>query len=299
MAADALPLLFNPVAGRGRAGKRVAALLPHCERLGLRIRPEPSAAAGDLERRARELSDAGVPALLLAGGDGSVHEVANGVLGSNSPAAIGLLPLGTGNDFAKANSIPLHAPTALELLAARLDGGIRPRWIDVGRLNGRYFANGAGVGFDARVSRIAASMRQPAGQAVYLVALLRALAAGVATPRMCVEFDGGSFDGRLTLASVCNGPWVGGLFPIAPMAKNDDGCLDLVYADALGRAGILRLLPKLLNGRHIGLPKVHHRPVTEVRIRADAPLPAHLDGENLEPATVFDVAVIPGSLPLL
>ncbi len=295
----ALPLLYNPVAGRGSAGRRVEALLPECRRLDLDVRPEASGRPGDLERRARELSDAGTHALLVAGGDGSLHEVVNGVLASATPAAVGLLPLGTGNDFAKANAIPLHAVTALELLAGRLVGGAAPRLVDAGRLNGRWFANGAGIGFDARVSAIAAAMRRPAGRFVYLLAVLRALAEGVATPRMIIDYDDGRHEGPLTLASFNNGPWVGGLFPIAPMAKTDDGRLEMVWADALGRLGVLRLLPRLLEGRHVGLPPVHHRAVTRVSVSAEAPVPAHLDGENLAPGREFRIELVPAVLPLL
>jgi len=295
----ALPLVFNPLAGRGRAGKRVARLMPVFERFGIDLRPEASEAAGDVEARVRALCDAGAERVVVAGGDGSVHEAVNGILASDRPAALGLVPLGTGNDFAKANALPLNPRAAVERLCRHIHDSVAVRRIDVGRLNGRYFANGAGIGFDAKVSAIASSMRHPAGRFVYLAAVLRALADGVTTPEMTLEFDGGRIEGRLTLASFGIGPWVGGLFPIAPMAVTDDGWLDLVHADALTRRQVLALLPKLLKGRHVGLPGVYHRRIRHCRVEAREAVPAHLDGENQPPRRDFEIDILPAALAIL
>lgn len=294
-----LPLVFNPLAGRGRAANRVARLLPAFARCGIDVQPEASDSAGDVETRVRALCDAGAERVVVAGGDGSVHEAVNGILASERPASLALIPLGTGNDFAKANALPLDPSAAVERLCRHVHDGVAVRRIDVGRLNGRYFANGAGIGFDAKVSAIASAMRQPAGRFVYLAAVLRALADGVTTPEMTLEFEGGRIDGRLTLASFGNGPWVGGLFPIAPMAKTDDGWLDLVHADALTRRQVLALLPRLLRGRHVGRPGVHHRRVRACRVTAREPVPAHLDGENQPPRRDFEIGILPAALSII
>ncbi len=299
MPTDALPLLYNPRAGRGAAPRRIGAIVSIFESAGLDVSLCASSAAGDIERLARQLSDAGTRRLLVAGGDGSIHEAVNGLLASDTPAALGVLALGTGNDFAKANTIPLEPESAATLLADRISSGIEPRAVDAGRLNGRFFANGAGIGFDAEVSVTAAAMRRPAGRVVYLLALLKVLARGIATPRVSLEVDGETIAGQITLAAFNVGPWTGGLFPIAPMAKNDDGRLDLVYADALDRRRLLALLPGLLKGRHIGRPGVHHRSVVRCRLRAEEALPSHLDGENQPPAREFAVDILPGALQLL
>ena len=299
MADNAIPLVYNPVAGRGSASRRISDVIDKLAQEGVIVRPLASTASGDVEAKIRQLSDDGESRVLVAGGDGSVHEAVNGLMQSQSPAALGLLPLGTGNDFAKANGIPLQPQLAITELASRLRSQAPARAIDVGVCNARYFANGAGIGFDAVISRIAASIRWPIGQLVYPIAVIRGVADGVVTPRLELEFDEDRLDAPLTLANFSIGPWLGGMFPIAPPAKNDDGMIDLVYADALTRFQVIRLLPKLLRGTHLAAPSIHHRLIKACRVRAEAALPAHLDGENQPLQQDFDIRVLPAALRLL
>ncbi|WP_197493310.1 diacylglycerol/lipid kinase family protein [Woeseia oceani] len=294
-----VPLIFNPVAGRGRAVRQMASVHDELKRLGVPVTMESSTAPGHIEKRVRQLAEAGHRAVIVAGGDGSIHEAVNGLLACDSKTALGVIPLGTGNDFAKANAIPEHANDAAELLADRLSGETPTRTVDVGRLNGRYFANGAGIGFDAKVSAIAASIRLPIGDLVYLLAVMRGLISGVATPHMKITFDDQCIEGRFTLANFSNGQWVGGMFPIAPMARINDGLLDLVYAEALSRRRILRLVPTLLKGEHMREAEVHHVPITSCHVHASSAVPAHLDGENLPPQTDFEIDLLPGALNLI
>ncbi|MGB5245380.1 MAG: YegS/Rv2252/BmrU family lipid kinase [Woeseia sp.] len=299
MAVSSIPLLYNPRARRGAAAHRIKGVIAAFADSGVVVTAIPSTAGGDIERKARELSDQGAPRLLLGGGDGSVHEAVNGLMRSKTPAALGLIPLGTGNDFAKANGIPLQPADAVAELAVRLASDAAPRVIDVGRLNERYFANGAGIGFDAKISAIASSIQLPIGVLVYPAAVVRGLVDGVVTPRMKMQFDGRELDAQLTLASFNIGQWVGGMFRIAPMARNDDGMLDLVYVDQLTRRQIVPLVPKLLRGTHMSDARVHHELIAHCRIEAEAKVPAHLDGENQAPQRHFDIGIVAGALRLL
>lgn len=299
MSATTIPMLYNPAARHGSAARRIGAVQQGFAERGIDVRLIASNAAGDIEARARELSESGTRRLLLAGGDGSLHEAVNGVLASSTPAAIGLIPLGTGNDFAKANHIPAVPDAAVDALASRLAANTSPREVDVGRCNTRFFANGAGIGFDAKISRIASDMKLPIGILVYPLAVIRGLIDGVLTPRMTLRFDGQVVDAQLTLASFSIGQWVGGMFHIAPMAKTDDGYLDLVHVDALRRREIVRLVPKLLQGTHLEDARVHHALIQECRIQADAEVPAHLDGENQPLQRSFEISILPGALRLL
>jgi diacylglycerol kinase (ATP) len=235
----------------------------------------------------------------VVGGDGSVHEAVNGMLQSSNFARLGVVPAGTGNDFAKACGIPLDWQRAAHELAARIRTGATPRRIDAGRLNGRYFANGAGVGFDAKVTRIARSCRWPIGDFVYLFAILRGMVDGIASPTLSITAGEFAWHGPVTLANVANGPWIGGMFHIVPGARNDDGCFDLLIADPVSRRRLLALLPKLVRGRHGSEPEITQASVTKLTIEASEPVPAHLDGEVLEPATHFEIEVLPGALELL
>ena len=109
-----------------------------------------SRGVGDMEERVLAECGAGSSAIIVVGGDGSVHEAVNGILKSGRPTTFGLIPAGTGNDFAKACGIPLDWQEATRLLARQLAGERSGRPVDAGRMNDRFFANGAGIGFDAR-----------------------------------------------------------------------------------------------------------------------------------------------------
>lgn len=299
MAADTIHLFLNPTAGRGRAGRRQSRILAQLGQSGCEVELHASRFAGDLETRVKEQVDEGATRIVVAGGDGSIHEAVNGILRSDLRAALGVIPTGTGNDFAKACGIPLNWEHATALLTDRIAVDETPRKIDVGRFNDRYFANGAGVGFDAKVTRVAQSIRLPIGDLVYLLAIFRTMAGGIARPQLRIEADDYVWDGPLTLAAISNGPWVGGLFHIAPMADNSDKVLELLIAKPVTRRRILTLLPKLMNGSHLQEAEIVHQPVTKLSIRSALAIPSHLDGEVQELQTDFDVSVSPGALDLL
>jgi diacylglycerol kinase (ATP) len=295
-----IPALFlNPIAGRGRAKRRLPRVLELLETAGVHVEVHQSTAAGDLENQVREAVQSGASQLVVAGGDGSVHEAVNGIMAANGGAALGVIPVGTGNDFAKAAGIPLDWEAATTLLARRVADGAHPRSIDLGRMNDRWFANGAGIGLDAKVTQIARSYRWPVGDLVYLAAIFRAMLDGIATPEIRIECDELQWDGPLTLANVSNGPWVGGMFHIAPMAKNDDGIFELLIAAPVTRGRILQLLPKLMRGNHMTEPEIVHASVRRVNVSASSAVPSHLDGEVQSLQTKFEIEILPGALQLL
>ena len=292
-------LCVNPTAGRGRAGKRIGRICEILGAAGVRFEQYSSMAVGDLEQQVLEQVDRGTERVVVAGGDGSVHEAVNGIMRAANGARLGVIPTGTGNDFAKACEIPLDWELAAQMLGARIRTDAHWRRIDIGRMNDRYFANGAGIGFDAKVTKVARSYRWPIGDLVYLLAILRCLADGVATPDMEIVADELSATGPVTLANISNGAWVGGMFHIAPMADNTDGRFELVIADKVSRRRILALLPKLIRGEHIGQPEVSHASIRRVTIEAGETVPSHLDGEVCDPASRFEIEILPAALELL
>ena len=299
MTTRSIALIVNPTAGRGRAGRRLPRIRELIEAAGVETLLYESRGVGDLEAQVRELLRGGARRLIVAGGDGSVHEAVNGIMAAGGGAALGVVPTGTGNDFAKAAQIPLDWEAATTLLARRIADDASPRPIDVGRINDRYFANGAGIGLDAKVTRIARSYHLPIGDFVYLIAIFRAMVDGIATPDIEIRADEFEWDGPLTLASVSNGPWIGGMFHIAPMAINDDGLLELLIAAPVTRRRITRLLPLLMRGTHLAERDITHVSVRRLQVRAFAPVPSHLDGEVQAMQTAFDIEVLPGALKLL
>ena len=301
MSDKTLHVFLNPTAGRGRAAKRFPEIRETLASAGFDIQLHESRGQRDLERQVHDHVRNGSKRIIVVGGDGSIHEAVNGILSTGENASLGVIPAGTGNDFAKAAGITLDWRAATILLADNLKGELPARRIDVGRCNERYFANGAGIGFDARVTALARAYRWPIGDMVYLLAIFRAFVDGIPTPPLRIESDDGEvlWDDPLTLASVSNGAWVGGMFHIAPMAKHDDGQLELLVAAPVTRRRIVALLPKLMAGRHLDEPEILHRAVGGLAITSGADLPSHLDGEVQAPARRFAIELLPGALSLL
>lgn len=299
MTSEAVSLFINPTAGRGRAGRRLEKIEAILRGANIEFLVHRSRAVGDLEEQVRARLEQGSRDIIVAGGDGSVHEAVNGILHAGGDGRFGVIPVGTGNDFAKACDIPLDWELATTQLAERLAGREAERRIDAGRMNDRYFANGAGIGFDAKVTRVARAYRWPVGDLVYLVAIFRCMAEGIATPAMTITANDFRWQGPVTLANISNGPWVGGMFHIAPMARNDDEILELVIADPVTRLRICGLLPKLIRGRHMTEAEITHASVRNLTIESAAAVPSHLDGEVQPMATRFEIEVLPSALRLL
>ena len=299
MTSSQIALFVNPTAGRGRSGRRLSRVVELFAEAGIDCQTHKSEAVGHLEDLVCDVVRAGQQRIVVAGGDGSIHEAVNGILRADRDAALGVIPTGTGNDFAKASEIPLEWEHATQLLASRIVADAHMRKIDVGRMNDRYFANGAGIGFDARVTAVARSYRWPIGDLVYLLAIFRCMADGIATPHLDIKADEHEWRGPVTLANVSNGPWVGGMFHIAPMATNNDGKLELLIADPVSRGRLITILPKLLRGQHMDEPEIFHASVSKVTVCAAAPVPSHLDGEVQSPASDFEIEILPAALDLL
>ena len=266
---------------------------------GIDVELVTSSARGELEAHVLEAAEAGAHQLLVAGGDGSVHEAINGLLAASQPAALGVIPVGTGNDFAKAINVPLDWHQAALQMCQRLHAGSPARRIDAGRMNSRYFVNGAGIGFDAKINQIAKKYTWPIGDLVYLLAVFEGLLDGVITPDVDIEFASTKLRGPMTMANISNGPWVGGMFHIAPMAVLDDGLFDLVYAREMSRFRILSLLPKLLRGAHIDDELIEHHAIDSFSLRCKKAIPSHLDGESQPLQNTFDVHMLPKALSII
>jgi YegS/Rv2252/BmrU family lipid kinase len=293
------PLILNPSARRGRAGRRAQAIRDACSSCGIETEIHVSKAAGDIAAIAEGLALAGATRIIVAGGDGSVNEALNGIMASGRTVALGLVPTGTGNDFAKACGIDPDWQRAAVALADRMAANVEPAAVDAGRCNEKYFCNGVGIGFDAVVTRYASKVRLPIGDLVYVAGLIRALAKGVVTPELEVAADSFRYVGRATLANIANGPWLGGQFNIAPSANNTDGLLDLVLAEPVSRLRAASLVSPLQRGEHLDEPEVQHARVRTVTVTSKEPIPSHLDGE-VQPSTErFEIEVLPGALRLL
>lgn len=286
-------LLVNPAAGRG-AGRRLAPqAAERLKQAGVQCDVAFTNAAGDMRALAAAALRDGADCVAIAGGDGSVNEAVNGYLGvAREDQAFAVIPLGTGNDFAKM----LGTGNDWRLACDRIAQDKQKR-VDAGRCNGHAFANGIGAGFDAQVALEANQIRWLRGNAVYGIALARTLLLRYSTPNARIVHDGGTIEGRITMLALANGTTYGGAFRIAPDADITDGMLDLMVADRLSRAGILGFVPHVLRGTHVGRKGVTLTRTRQCVVETDGPLAVHADGEIIDRAAKrLEVEVLPGAL---
>lgn len=276
-------LIFNPNSDRGRSGQKASDLRAMVESMGgadWRGTEYPDHAA-EIAANAAQYET-----VVALGGDGTVHEVVNGLM--QIPAErrprLGVVPIGSGNDFAFAAGAVLNNPQEAVRRAFRGT----PKWVDVARIvdgTGRaeYFDNTVGIGFDGAINIRSRQITYLYGFVMYLTATLLSIAFRFEAPRMKVKYDGGEIDQNLMMLTVGNGPREGGGFITTPMSKLDDGVLEFVYIHQLSRFRILQLLPKVMNGTHIHERDVSVKTTTRLVVEADRALPIHIDGELFAP----------------
>ena len=289
-------LLVNPAAGRGRAGRLKDRALTACRSSWSDVTLMETTAPGDGVERARRAAEAGVERVLVLGGDGAVHEAANGILTARtSPLpALGVLPVGTGNDYAKLTGT---GGLGIEQAASRLHRG-KIRKLDVGCVAGEYFVNAAGVGFDAEVARRVNGMTLR-GPPAYLVAVVRAF--GSFKPRRIrLVIANGTIEEVALLVAVGIGGVVGGGFRINPGAIPDDGLFDVCLVRKLSPVEFVTRLPLVMLGWHTRLRQVRCFKTDRLIIESDdGPLIAHLDGEVRTLSGRLDVTLEAARLPVL
>ena len=288
-----IALLVNPSAGRG-AGRRLAPQVGDRRRsAGLACEIQFTNAPGEMRGLTAAALRNGADCVAIAGGDGSVNEAVNGYVGiARKAQAFAVIPLGTGNDFAKMLGVGNDWKLACDHIASG-----KTKRVDAGRCNGHVFANGIGAGFDAQVAIEASKIRWLHGNAVYGVALARTLLLSYSSPNARIVHDGGSIETRITMLAAANGTTYGGAFRIAPSADIADGMLDLMVAGGLSRAGIIGFIPHVLRGTHIGREGVTTVRTTRIAVETDEPLAVHADGEIIDRAAKrLEVEVLPGAL---
>lgn len=293
---EAVVLLANPAAGAGRGRRLLRRVVALLETGGMRVDAMLSRAPGQLAERAAAEARLGRLRVIAVGGDGTISEVAAGLLSEAGVAtALGIVPLGTGNDFVRSAQLPRQWRAACRRLLA----GCTPRPIDAGRVNGRWFVNGVGVGFDAAIAQATLRHKWLPGPLAYGAGLLAALYDGVAGPVCRLRWDGGEDCRRITLVAACNGQYAGGLFHLAPEAALDDGRLDVLWADALSRSAVLRHAPRVMRGTHGALSITHQARARWLELECESPLPVQADGEMLSEALQrLRIELSPGALTL-
>ena len=292
-------VLMNPTAGRGRHGRLAEDVLAALRTGGAEIRPLQAHSVDEADHACREAVGRGVGALVAVGGDGTVNLAIQAVAGTGVP--FGVVPAGTGNDFATAIGQPEGDPVAAAKAVAGALASGRTRALDLGRIDSadgcqRWFGAVLGAGFDAIVNERANAMRWPKGRRRYDFAIFAELMR-LRARRYRMVLDGRSVELDAVLVAVGNTSSYGGGMKMCPAADPTDGLLDIVVAGAISRTTLLRLQPRVYKGTHVEHPMVTCYQARTVELHADG-ITTYVDGERAcpLPATVTSVA---GALTLL
>lgn len=295
-------VIVNPVAGASatyRKWPKIKSLLHH---IGLPFEFQYTEGVGHAIELAREAADDGCQFLVAVGGDGTVHEVANGILLSKAlnEMTIGIISTGTGGDFIRSVGIEKDYVKACSSLT-----GVKRRLIDVGVVeyhkNGqrqkRFFVNSSGVGFDAAVVEISNSMPKFLGGTIpYVMGLLKSLI-GYQNKTVTISVGDKVESKRILSVVVANGCYFGGGMRVAPLADVNDGLLDVITIGDMGKFELLKALPTIYKGTHIHHPKVEMEKTTQIKIESSEKFLVHADGEFLGEGPV-SFGLIPSALSI-
>jgi len=230
---------------------------------------------------AKQAGEQGYDRVIAMGGDGTAHEVVNGLMQipEKKRPILGVVPVGSGNDFAHSIGIPMKPDHAL---AHALQS--EPFAVDIGLMTDEhghkeYFDNTLGIGFDAVVTIRSHQLPVVRGFLMYLTAVIQTIILNHEPAHMQIETDGQKWEQSTLMLTICNGPREGGGFLVAPDAKNDDGILHYAMIKETNRAMMFRLVPEVMNGTHGRFKQVTLGSCTRMSVSADRPMYIHADGE--------------------
>jgi len=299
-------VIYNLLAGKGSAAKLSDASTAELDRAGLPYDLVFTRYPGHATELAQQAASDGCPLVVAAGGDGTVNEVVNGLMAARKngapPATLGVLPVGRGNDFAFGAGIPKELPEAVDTL---IHG--QKRQIDLGYFHGgdfpqgRYFANGIGLGFDTVVGFEAEKIKFLRGAASYLAALVKTIFLYAHAPVYELTMDGETMRQPFLLVSVMNGKRMGGAFYMAPDSDSTDAFFDLCLAGNVSQLRILPLAVKFFSGTQAQSPLIRMARARQISVKAiEGTIPAHADGETICTAgTELQIEIIPLAISVM
>ena len=291
--------LVNPASANGKTAKQWPEIARAAHAAGLRGEALFSERAGQLGDIAREAADHGATLLVVVGGDGTVHEVVNGIAGREG-VELALIPRGTGWDFARTHAIPKRLDGALQIardgIARRFDLG-RATYQGDGTERSAWFANMASVGMSGAVAAKANSTTKALGAKTSYLLALGVVFARWQNVRLKVAVDAESREALMEDAVVAVGRYLAGGMMITPDAEPDDGLFDVLLIGDVTKMELVRVMPKIYRGKHLPHPKGEVLRGTTVSIEAASPLPIQLDGE--QPGTTpVRFELVPGAIRL-
>ena len=300
---EPIKIILNPVAGRGLGARVEPELRQLIKAQGLDFDLVLTARPWHAAELAEQAAHDGFETIVAAGGDGTCNEVVNGLMAASqngATAVMGIIPVGSGSDFANTVGVPPN----LQAACNRLANG-QARTVDVGRVtlpgqNPRYFDNTINVGFGGVVTIEALKIKRLRGIALYLPVVLKTIFLYYKAPPVTIEYDEQKMALPAVMISVANGPREGGGFCVAPQARPDDGLFDLCIVHEVNRLTMLSLIPDFMKGTHVGRKPITMARARQVTISSPDDLVAHMDGEVLcTDAHRIECEILPQRLQVL
>jgi diacylglycerol kinase (ATP) len=275
-------IIYNPTSGKEAFKRQLPEVLEKLEKAGYETSCHATTGEGDATRAAEIAIERKYDVVIAAGGDGTIYEVVNGLAGHEFRPKLGIIPVGTTNDFARA----LRISTKSVLDAADIIAGGLTIPIDIGQMNDRYFINIAGGGRLTELTYdVPSKLKTVLGQLAYYMKGIEMLPSLKATP-MRIEYDGKLFEGDAMLFLVANTNSVGGFERLAPDASLNDGMFSLIILKKINLADFVRVVTMAIRGEHINDPSVIYSKANRIKVSSPEKLLLNLDGEfgGLAPA---------------
>jgi YegS/Rv2252/BmrU family lipid kinase len=297
-------LIVNPNADLGHAWRTAADLRPIVDQYGGADWSGTVYPTHAIELASQAATD-GYELVIAAGGDGTVHEVINGLMQvpKDRRPRLGIIPMGTGNDFSHAVGINPEPHQALRQIFLG-----KPHSIDIGKVSdnqGRqeYWENALGIGFDATTTIHSRRFTYLRGFLSYLAAVLQTILLNHDAPRLTINTDLGNWEHETLMLVLCNGPREGGAFLVSPDAKPDDGIFNYVWIEHVSRLMMLRLIPEVMRGTHERFPQVRFGQFHHLELKSEQPLTIHTDGEIFAgfgmDVNQLNVEILPGAIEIM
>ncbi len=267
-------LIYNPTSGRELIRRQLPDILEKLEKAGYEASCHATTGAGDATNAARMAVERQYDVVIAAGGDGTIHEVVNGLAEQEYRPKLGIIPAGTTNDFARALQIPRDVGTAVDIITK---GDLIP--VDIGRINDKYFINIAGGGRITELTyEVPSKLKTLLGQLAYYLKGIEMLPS-IKASDLRIEYDGKLFEGEVMMFLVGLTNSIGGFEKLAPDASINDGLFSLLILKKVNLAEFIRVVSLALRGEHIHDPNIIYTQANRIKVYSEEKVQLNLDGE--------------------
>jgi diacylglycerol kinase (ATP) len=267
-------IIYNPTSGRELFKRHLPEVLQKLEQSGYEASCHATTGAGDATNAARIAVERKFDVVVAAGGDGTINEVVNGLAEQEYRPKLGIIPVGTTNDFARALSVPRTIEEATNIIC---EGETLP--IDIGKMNDQFFINIAGGGRLTELTyEVPSKLKTMLGQLAYYLKGMEILPS-IKPAYVEIEYDGKFFEGEIMLFLVCNTNSVGGFEKLAPSSNFSDGMFDLLILKKTNLADFVRIASLALKGDHLNDSSIIYTKANRIKVSSTDKMQLNLDGE--------------------